>query len=143
MLLFYTSWKHQKVWFLSVFSLYRNGIFAWHDLTCFLANTFFTLIFQYFNKTTTLCWKYYYKIQELPPPPDSSKIDYYKNLDELCKCIGKLSLPSNWKINCGNIIHLYKIVSDIFNCIIPVFACCLPTDYEIYDSYKSSIHQSM
>ena len=143
MLLFYTSWKHQKVWFLSVFSWYRYGIFAWHCSTCFLANTFFTLIFQYFNKTTKLCWKYYYKIQELPPPPDSSKIDYYKNLDELCKCIGKLSLPSNWKINCGNIMHLYKIVSDIFNCIIPVFACCLPTDYEIYDSYKSSIHQSM
>ena len=143
MLLFCTSWKHQKVWFLSVFSWYRYGIFAWHGSTCFLANTFFTLIFQYFNKTTKLCWKYYYKIQELPPPPDSSNIDYYKNLDEFCKRIGKLSLPSNWKINCGNIIHLYKIVSDIFNCIIPVFACCLPTDYEIYNSYKSSIHQSM
>ena len=47
------------------------------------------------------------KKQELPPPPDPTKIDYYKNFDELCKRVTKLSLPSYWKINCSNIVHLY------------------------------------
>ena len=119
------------------------------------AQRFFTLIFLYFIKTTNLCWKYYNhkkKQQELPPPPDPSKIDNYKNFDELCKRVTKLSLKSYWKINCSNTVHLFKtdpiyenpvldiFVSDTFNFIIRVFARCQHTDHEINKNYNSSVN---
>ena len=119
------------------------------------AQRFFTLIFLYFIKTTNLCWKYYNhkkKQQELPPPPDPSKIDNYKNFDELCKRVTKLSLKSYWKINCSNTVHLFKtdpiyenpvldiFVSDTFNFIIRVFARCLHTDHEINKNYNTSVN---
>ena len=62
-----------------------------------------------------------------------------------------MSLPSYWKINSSNTVHLYKtdpiyehpvlniFVDDTFNFIIPVFAWCLPTNHEIYKNYNSSV----
>ena len=92
------------------------------------------------------------KKQELPPPPNSSKIYNYKNLDELRKHVTNLSLLSYWKINCSNTVYLYKIdpiydnplldifVGDAFNFIIRDFARCLPTDPETYKNYNSSVN---
>ena len=79
-------------------------------------------------------------------------MDNYKDFDELCKRVTKLSLPSYWKIKYSNAIHLYKtdpiyedpgldiFVSDTFNFIMRVFARCLPTDHEIYKNDNSSVN---
>ena len=66
--------------------------------------------------------------------------------------VTKLSLLSYWKINCSNTLHLYKtdpmyentvldiFVTDTFNFTIQVSGRCLPTDYEIYKNYNSSVN---
>ena len=76
---------------------------------------------------------------------------YYKNFDELYKRVTKLTLPQYGKINCCNIVRLYKIdpvhenpvfdifVSDTFNFVIWVFEWCLPTYHWIYKNYNSSV----
>ena len=58
---------------------------------------------------------------------------YYKNFDELCKRLTKLTLPQYGKITYCNIVRLYKIdpvhenpvldifVSDTFNFVIWIF----------------------
>ena len=147
---FYIPWKNQKIWFSDIFSGYSYGTFAWNGSSCFLAKIFLPWFFSTSAKPRTSTENIILKKQELPPPPDPSKIDYYKNFDELWKRVTKLSLPSYWKINCSNTVHLYKsdpiyenpvldiFVSDTFNFIIRVFAWCLPTDHEIYKNYNSS-----
>ena len=93
------------------------------------------------TKPRTFAENIFLKKQELPPPLDHSNIDFYKNFDELCKRIKKMSLPLHWKINCNNSLHLYKsdsiyenpmldiFVSDTFNLIIQIFAWFLPTHH--------------
>ena len=46
MLLFYTRWKHQKIWFFNVFSSYRYGIFAWNGSICLLTKVFLIWFFS-------------------------------------------------------------------------------------------------
>ena len=134
MLLFYTRWKHQKIWFFNVFSSYRYGIFAWNGSICLLTKVFLIWFFSTSTKPRNSAESITLKNKNYHHPPDFSKIVWYKNFDELSKCITKLSLLSYWKINCGNTVHLYKIdpiyenpvldifVSDTFNFIIQVFA---------------------
>ena len=95
---------------LEMVHLVSSQIFFYHD---------FSVLQQ--NHEPLLKVLYTLKKQELPLPPDLSKIDYYKNSDELCKHVTKLSLLSHWKINCSNTVQLYKTDPIYENPVVDIF----------------------
>ena len=95
---------------LEMVHLVSSQIFFYHD---------FSVLQQ--NHEPLLKVLYTLKKQELPLPPNPSKIDYYKNSDELCNHVTKLSLPSHRKINCSNTVQLYKTDPIYENPVVDIF----------------------
>ena len=63
------------------------------------AQIFFTLIFQYFNKTVKLCWKYCFKKTRITTTQDPSKIADIKTLTSY------VNVPQSWVYhNIGKLI---------------------------------------
>ena len=108
-------------------------------------------------KHQNLCWKYCFEKKTRITTTSRSFKDWLLQklwwvMETFMSYVTKLSLLSYWKINCSNTVHFFKtdpmyentvldiFVTDTFNFTIQVSGRCLPTDYEIYKNYNSSVN---